>query len=164
ADQAAAAVIEAWQKRQPARLSVGRGELAGMTFNRTRDPGPMDTRVSVLRADSSEGKPLAVAVNFHSHCTAHMEVDLRAVSRDWPGEVMDQIEAALLGVTALYLQGTCGDVNFRREFNGTARRFEPAQAITRVALQALENCRPVESAGVGTLTARVTLPTRRWTR
>src|SRR5262245_40692294 len=97
AKEAAAAVVEAWHNRQPARLSVGSGELASMTFNRTRESGPVDTRVSVLRADAAGGKPLAVAVNFHSHCTAHMEVDLHAVSRDWPGEVVDQIEAALPG-------------------------------------------------------------------
>jgi|ERR1043166_4723149 hypothetical protein len=164
AGQAAAAVIEAWQERQPAQLSVGKGELTGMTFNRTRDAGTVDTRVSVLRADSPEGKALAVAVNFHSHCTAHMEVDLRAVSRDWPGEVVDQIEAALPGATALYLQGTCGDVNFRREFNGTERRFEPARAITQVALAALETARPVEASGLAAITRTVLLPTRRWTR
>ena len=164
ARQAADAVVEAWKKRQPVRLSVGSGELAGMTFNRTRDNGPVDTRVSVLRADTLDGRPLAVAVNFHAHPTAHMEVDMRAVSRDWPGEVVDQIEAALPGATALYLQGTCGDVNFCREFSSTDRRFEPARAVSGVALKAMENLRPVEARGVAAVTRAVTLPTRRWTR
>jgi hypothetical protein len=124
----------------------------------------MDTRVNVLRADTLDGKPLAVAVNFHSHCTAHMEVDLRAVSRDWPGEVVGQIEAALPGVTTLYLQGTAGDVNFRREFNGTERRFEPARAVTRTSLDAIAKARPIEATGVGAVARRIILPTRRWTR
>ena len=164
ARETAAAVVEAWRKRRPARLFVGHGELAGMTFNRARENGPVDTRVTVLRAESADGNALAAAVNFHSHCTAHMEVDLRAVSRDWPGEVVDQIEAALPGATALYVQGTCGDVNFRREFNGTERCFEPARAVTRVALQALEKARSVEPRGVHAVRSQVTLPTRRWTR
>lgn len=164
ARESANAVIEAWRRREPAKLSVGQGELAGLTFNRTRENGPTDTRVSVLRADTLAGQPLAVAVNFHSHCTAHLEADLRAVGRDWPGEVVDQIEAALPGATALYLQGTAGDVNFRREFNGTERRFEPARAITRVALEALPKARPVEASGVAGITQIVSLPTRRWTR
>jgi hypothetical protein len=164
AQQAAAVVIQAWRIRQPAKLSVGKSELAGMTFNRTRENGPVDTRISVLRADTLEGQPLAVAVNFHSHCTAHMETDLRAISRDWPGEVVDQLEVALPGVTAMYWQGTCGDVNFCREFNGTDRRFEPARAVTRAALAALEQARPIERPGVCALTRTVHLPTRRWTR
>jgi hypothetical protein len=164
ARQAADAVIEAWQKRQPARLSVGSGELSGMTFNRARDNGPIDSRVGVLRVDALDGRPLAVAVNFHAHPIAHMEVDLRAVSRDWPGEVVDQIESALPGAMAMYLQGTCGDVNFKREFNGTDRRFEPARVLTSTVLNALNGLRSVEPTGVNAVTQKVSLPTRLWTR
>jgi len=164
ASAAASAIVEAWQTRRPAALRVGHSELNGMTFNRTREGGPVDTRVSVLCADDADGRALAVAVNFHSHCTAHMEVDLQAISRDWPGEVVDQIEKALPGATALYLQGTCGDVNFRREFNGTERRFEPARAITKAALEAVQKARPVEANGIQYVSRTVTLPTRRWTR
>src|SRR5436309_2792090 len=163
AKAAADAVIDAWRGRQPARLAVGKGELTGMTFNRTRDHGPVDSRVSVLRADAPNGEPLAVVVNFHSHCTAHLEVDLRAISRDWTGEVVDQIEAALPGATALYLQGTCGDVNFLREFNGTDRRAEPGRGVTRAALEACANARPVEKSGIFGAINTVQIPTRRWT-
>jgi hypothetical protein len=164
AQQTAAAMIEAWKNRQPARLFAGKAELTGMTFNRTRENGPVDTRVSVLRADTTAGRPLAALVNFHSHCTAHMETDLQAISRDWPGEVVDQIEAALPGATAMYLQGTCGDVNFRREFNGTPRRFEPARGISEKALEALHSARPVEQTGLAWVSCDVVLPTRRWKR
>ena len=164
AAEAAAAVIEAWQSRQPARLSVGHGELPGMTFNRARENGPTDTHLGVLRADGLDGRPLAVAVNFHSHCTAHMETDLFAVGRDWPGEVVDQLEAAFPGAIALYLQGICGDVNFRREFNGTERRFEPAHAISKTVLDALRTARPIDWPGVAFQSRAISLPTRRWER
>ncbi len=164
AEQAADALAEAWRQRQPARLFAGKAELPGMTFNRTRENGPTDTRIGLLRADTLGGQPLAAVVNFHSHCTAHMELDLRAVSRDWPGEVVDQLEAAMPGLTALYLQGTCGDVNFRREFNGTERRFEPARALAKAALAAMPKLRPVERPGVAAHTRQLTLPTRRWRR
>jgi len=93
-----------------------------------------------------------------------MEVDFRAVSRDVPGEVVDQLQAAIPGVTALYLQGTCGDINFRREYLSTDRRFEPARAVTGVALKALASARPIETPGVTVATRTVSLPTRRWTR
>ena len=162
--EAANAVVEAWQKRRPAKLYCGSSELNDMTFNRTRENGPTDNRVSVLRADTADGRPLAAVINSHSHCTAHLETDLRAVSRDWPGEVVDQVESALPGATVMYLQGTCGDVNFRREFNGTERRFEPARAITRVALEALANGRQVERPGVAAFSRTTAVPTRRWTR
>jgi neutral ceramidase len=164
AEQVAAAAIDAWSNRRGARLWVGQGKLAGLTFNRSREGGPVDERITILRADDVEGRPLAVAVNFHSHCIAHMEVDLHAVSRDWPGEVVAQIEAALPGATALYLQGTCGDVNFRREFNGTDRRFEPAVALTQAALHAFQGARPIEARTIATVSQTFELPTRRWSR
>jgi len=161
---AADAIIEAWKKKRPARLTAGSNQLSGMTFNRTREGGPVDTQINVLRADYVDGEPIAVLVNFHSHCTAHMEIDVEAIGRDWPGEVVDQIEAQMPGATALYLQGTCGDVNFRREYNGTEKRFEPARAVTAAALQALAGGHLVEAAGIESIIQKVTLPTRRWTR
>jgi hypothetical protein len=164
ANLAAEAGIDAWNQRRAARLKFGTTNLEGMTFNRTRPDGPVDPRVSVLRVDGIAGEPLAVAVNFHSHCTAHMESDPRAISRDWPGELVDNLEQALPGAIALYLQGNCGDVNFLREYNGTARRFEPARALTRAALTARESARPLEGAGISGVLHRTTLPTRRWTR
>jgi neutral ceramidase len=161
--ETAAAIGQARRACQPARLYMGHSQLNGMTFNRARENGTVDARVSVLRADTIEGKPLAVLVNFHSHCIAHMETDLHAVSRDWPGEVVDEIERTLPGATALYLQGTCGDVNFRREYNGTEKRFEPARALSRVVLASLPNLRPVTGSNIEVTSNDVALPTRRWT-
>ena len=134
-----------------------------MTFNRTREGGPVDTQLSVIRADMTDGTPLAILINFHSHCTAHMEMDLEAVGRDWPGEVVDQIEKEFPGATAMYLQGTCGDVNFRREYNNTEKRFEPARAVAATALRALADARPIDSGGISSVVQKVVLPTRRWT-
>src|SRR5215471_10069112 len=59
ANAASCATAEAWAKRQPARVYVGKSELRDMTFNRTRENGPVDSRVSVLRADTAAGQPLA---------------------------------------------------------------------------------------------------------
>jgi hypothetical protein len=164
ANAAADAIIEAARRRQPARLLFGTSRLEGMTFNRTRENGPVDTVVSVLRADSLAGRPLAIGVNFHSHCTAHMEVDLNAVGRDWPGDLVDALERELPGCMGMYLQGTCGDVNFRREFNGTEKRFEPARALVKSALDAYQSARQVPNRGIATVTQKVRLPTRRWTQ
>jgi hypothetical protein len=161
AKSAAEAGLEAWRKRQPARLRVGSGHTKGGGFNRTRENGPMDTRLMVLRADNLDGRPFAVAVNFHCHLNAHLEVDLHAVSRDWSGEVTDQIGAAYPGAMALYLQGTCGDVMISSEYSSTERRFEPAREITKTALEACENSRPVNGT-IGYVTKRIQLPTRRW--
>src|ERR1041385_1707860 len=119
AGAAAEAIIQAWQERKPATLRAGFGEAKGMAFKRSRENGPVDTKLGILCADTLDGKPLAVAVNYHCHLNAHLETDLRAVSRDWSGEVVDQIETALPGATALYLQGMCGDVMISFDFAST---------------------------------------------
>lgn len=162
--QTVEAVVEAWQIRQAATLRVGAGEVKDLTFNRTRENGPVDTRLSVLRADSVNGKTFAIALNFHSHLTAHLETDFRAISRDWSGEVIDGIEAALPGAIAMYLQGTCGDVMLKAEFNSTNRRFEPARVITEIALNAIEKSRVVLGETIQVAAEKIKLPTRRWTR
>jgi hypothetical protein len=164
AQMAADAVTQAWESRQPAKFSVGSAEINGLTFNRTRENGPVDSRLALLRVDTLENKPMAIALNFHSHLTAHLETDLEAVSRDWSGEVTDQLERAVPGVMALYLQGICGDVMLSTEFNSTPRRFEPAQGITKAALDAWADSKPLTVDAVGAVTRQIDLPTRRWTR
>jgi neutral ceramidase len=164
AKQAVDAVVEAWNNRKAARISVGQTEIVGLTFNRTRESGPVDTRLSVLKIESPKEEPIAAVINFHSHCTAHMEVDLRAISRDWPGEVVDRFAKAFTGVTALYVQGTAGDVNTLRKFNSTELRFEPAKQITAAAFEAWLTAKPVKNTTVDYVTVDAKLPTRAWTR
>lgn len=162
--QTVEAVVEAWQTRQSATLRVGVGNVKDLTFNRTRENGPVDTRLSVLRADSIDGKAFAIAFNFHSHLTAHLETDFWAISRDWSGEVIDLIEDALPGATAMYLQGTCGDVMLKPEFNSTNRRFEAARTISEVTLNVVEKSRVVSGAAIRVIRGNIKLPTRRWSR
>ena len=164
AKMAAEALVEAWRKRQPVTVAVGAAAVSGYTFNRTRENGPMDTRMAVLRVDTAAGRPLAIAVNYHSHLTAHQNFDLHAVSRDWSGEMIDQIEAGLPGIMAMYLQGTCGDVMTLPEFSSTPRRFEPASAFAKAALEIWRDARALPGKEVDFAIRRIALPTRRWTR
>jgi len=162
--EATVAVLEkAWKSRRDARLSTGFTSISGLTYNRTRDHGPVDERISVLRADTPDGKPLAAIINFHAHPTVFWQVENRSISRDWPGMVVDQIENALPGITALYVQGTCGDVNILLEYWTEERYREPADIISSAALKALSGARPVTVSKAGAIVREVDLPARRWT-
>ncbi|HOP96636.1 MAG TPA: hypothetical protein PLK78_04275 [Verrucomicrobiota bacterium] len=152
---------ETWQ---PDRLSVESTDVDGFTFNRSRENGPVDRRLSVLRADSLDGKPVAVAFNYHTHINARLDASPRAISRDLPGEIIDRVEHRHPGVMALFLQGTCGDVMLRPEFASTERSVEPGRAIAKAILEVMEHCRPVEGERIGTTRRTVRLPTRPWTR
>ncbi len=164
ARQAATAAIQAFRQRRPARLSAGKSEVSGWAFNRTRPNGPLDTRLSVWRADDADGQSFAAVVNYQAHPTVMMELGAADLSRDWPGQVTDLLEATHPGLTALFFQGSCGDVNFEAHWNAVERCREPGRAVAGYALQALASARPVSGERVAVATLPVTLPTRRWTR
>lgn len=160
--QAATAVIMAWRNRRPARLATSRDQLVGYSFNRTRPHGQVDTNVTVLRVDSTDDQPLAVVVNFGAHPTVTTQWRPFDVSRDLPGDVRDRIELAIPGVTAMYVQGACGDVNFLPEYVSEARHHEPAQKVAEMALNCVASAVPSNSLAVNSASEIATLPTRRW--
>jgi hypothetical protein len=143
---------------------VGHAELAGWTYNRTRENGPTDPRISVWRADDSHGRPLSAVVNFQAHPTVMMHLGLTDVSRDWPGQVTDLLEHAIPGLEALYFQGACGDITFLPQWEHPARCHEPGRAVAAKALEAFTSARLVESPQIGHACRSVVLPTRRWER
>ncbi|WP_435005541.1 hypothetical protein P12x_003379 [Tundrisphaera lichenicola] len=161
--QAATAAILAWQSRTPARLRVGHSEMTGYSYNRTRPRGLIDPRVTALRVDRLDGSTLAVAVNFGAHPCVGTALWPWDVCRDIPGEVVDGLEAAHPGSLALYLQGACGDVNFLPEFSTPDRYQEPARALIRNALGALDQGREMSGPVVASASETASLPTRRWT-
>jgi hypothetical protein len=164
--QSASAAVQAWQQREAATVRVGKTDVAGLSYNRTRLKGPVDERLSVWRLDRMDGTPLAAVVNFQAHPTIMMSLGAAEVSRDAPGVVVDEIESALPGAIALYLQGSCGDVNFGEEWNNPQRCLEPSQRLAATALRAMESARPLAARlpGVESVSTTVTLPTRRWSR
>jgi hypothetical protein len=164
ARQTAQAVVLAWKQRRPARLAVGKSEVVGWTYNRTRAGGPVDTRLSVWRIDDVDGRPLAAVVNFQAHPVVMMSLGADDLSRDNPGEITDLLEARIPGLLALYLQGACGDVNFDERWNNPAGCHDPGRAVADLALEAFTAARPVDAPQVRAVAGPVVLPTRRWTR
>src|SRR5688572_20475644 len=97
ARQAATAAILAWRNQREVTLRAGHVDLLDHTYNRTRENGAVDAAMTVLRADAPDGMPVAVAANFASHPTSMMEWDRFAVSRDYPGVMIDTLAAAMPG-------------------------------------------------------------------
>lgn len=164
AKQAATAGILAWRGRASATAACAHAEIADLTFNRTRPNGQIDTRLSTLRLDRMDGSPLAMVVGFQAHPCIYTELMPWTVTRDVPGEVCDKLELAYPGMTALYLQGACGDVNFLREMATPERCHEPADRLVKTALALQPDARRMGETVVAAASERVKLPTRRWTR
>jgi len=86
------------------------------------------------------------------------------LSRDWPGQVTDHLEEKHPGLTALFFQGACGDVNFEAGWHDPKVCHEPGRAVAAAALLALAGARPADEPRVGAAALPVVLPTRRWDR
>lgn len=161
--QAATAAILAWENRQPATVKAGHVDVPGLSYNRTRENGLTDDRLTVLGVDRADGSPLAVVVNFGAHPCVSTLLRPFDVSRDVPGLICDGLEKALPGATALYVQGACGDVNFLAEFTDLAREKEPAEKLVEASLEALGGASRMEGT-VGASSVLAEIPTRRWER
>ncbi|MCC6050671.1 MAG: neutral/alkaline non-lysosomal ceramidase N-terminal domain-containing protein [Thermofilum sp.] len=106
---AASAVAEAAGRLAEASVRFGRGRLDGWTVNRRRPGlGPLDNEVGALLLEGV-GSPVAAVVNFACHAVVLGHNNL-LISADYPGAVSRAVKR-LLGATALFLTGACGDVN-----------------------------------------------------
>jgi Neutral/alkaline non-lysosomal ceramidase, N-terminal len=114
------AVKEAQAKLQPARLTWAKGEADIALNRRERKPdgtveigvnpdGPIDRSLSLVQAQTLEGKPIATLVNFQCHGTVLGPKNL-LVSADWIGAMRRKVGAAT-GAPVMYLQGATGDLN-----------------------------------------------------
>lgn len=159
-DQIAAGAAQAWARRQPVRLSVGRGRV-DLTFNRRLvrpdggvemiwgqgrqvDPallGPTNPEVGVIRLDDSEGRMVALLFNYACHPVV-LGSGNRLLTADFPGAAMAYLEKEFPGAVALFLQGAAGDldpyVDLQNQFGAEQEQGEElGEEVARVASETI---------------------------
>jgi hypothetical protein len=152
AAQLAAAVVLAWQDRQPARLRHASVALEGMSVNRRDPAGPRDTELAVVAAERDGVGPVCL-VNFACHPVTMQVQPL--VSADFPGAAMGRLERELgPGATCLFLQGAAGDTN---PVLGDSREWQDVEAyglmVAGAALQGVGAARLTEPDPAPTVAA-----------
>lgn len=155
AERSAEAVAQAFERRVPAKIGGGVGNLTGLSFNRrfwmkngvvhtnpgignpdvVEPAGPIDTQVTVLRFDDLDGKPLGVLTNFSCHTDT---VGGNKYSADWVGVAVRSIRrlvAELNGVDGeidpnefgvIVVNGACGEINHHDVFSPERRKQWPS--------------------------------------
>jgi len=88
------------------------GTVTMLWQNPTRIPtAPFDPRVGVIRLDTTDGKPLAILVNYACHAVVFGPDNLR-YSADFVGVMCDRVEKSFDNrPLCLFLQGADGDIN-----------------------------------------------------
>ncbi|MEN6625635.1 MAG: neutral/alkaline non-lysosomal ceramidase N-terminal domain-containing protein [Candidatus Sumerlaeia bacterium] len=114
---------------RPARLFFGRGSCGIGVSRRGTDMngddlweinpyGPRDPEVFVLKAVGADGRPFAVTFNYACHPTT---IGTDEICGDYVGYAQSEMEKRLGGATALFLQGTAGDI--KPDYHAPADRF-----------------------------------------
>jgi len=164
------AIADAHEAMQPARLGVGT-TLSDVGVNRREvtenhtvilgfNPwGPYDPALTVLRFEGDTG-PIAIIVHYGAHPTT-MGIG-REISRDWPGVMVDRLEAAT-GAVAMFINGAVGDVAPRafglgRLPNGPEAARDLGIRAANDALRACASIRDFRDPELELLTSPVSLP------
>lgn len=104
-------LVRAEAALEPATLSFGSAAVDGVSANRLDLTGPHDPTISVLRALSKSGAPIATVVHFACHPTV-LPAECRMISADFPGSIRRVLDPDRFG-TVLFANGAAGDVSTR---------------------------------------------------
>lgn len=154
----AGAVYGAFHSRQPVRVGGGHGRAAAVSVNRVHREDPVDDSVQVLRVDSLEGDPIAVAVGFACHGTC-MGGHVPDWTADFAAPLRDTIAAGLPGVRPLFFQGCAGDIAPWDFWFGNAEPRSQSYANrdalgAAVGAETLRVCAGIHGASEGRVVAR----------
>ena len=124
--------------------------------------GIYDPTMTVLRFEGAQG-PLATLVHYGAHPTV-FHGKSRAVSRDWPGIMIDRIEA-LTGAPALFINGAVGDVAPRTNAmaavgDGETALLEVGTRAATDALRAFRSIKELRELDLAVLSGEILLPYR----
>ncbi len=109
-EQLSETIIAAAASLKPARMGISTTEVP---YNRNRHtkqkPPARDPFLAVMRFDDTDGKPLAVLVNFAAH-PVMTDSRLLKFSADYPGFLMNTVEEKI-GCPCVFMQGASGDLS-----------------------------------------------------
>jgi len=107
-DKLEALINDADQNYRPVKIGTGSRVIDGLNRNRRKDPD-VDKELIVTRIDLTNGKPMAVLVNWTAHPTFLDGKDM-LVSAEWPGYLQSELQNLIgNGVTTMYYNGAEGD-------------------------------------------------------
>ena len=113
-------IAGALQARKPAKLTFTKATATFGMNRRFRNPngtwsikdnpeGLVDPEVTIVRAESLEGAPIATVFTYACHCTT-LGGDIYQYHGDWSGVACDELEKST-GVPALFATGCGADLN-----------------------------------------------------
>ncbi|MDD5529492.1 MAG: neutral/alkaline non-lysosomal ceramidase N-terminal domain-containing protein [bacterium] len=142
-EKIATCVSSADKKKKEAVIGIGKGKVQ-IGINRREKKGkemiigenptgPIDTELSVIKIDTTAGKPIALIVNYSCHPVI-LGPENRHISGDYPAFATDFIEKNT-GVPALFITGASANIN---PISGVTNSFKEVERLgKKIALETL---------------------------
>jgi neutral ceramidase len=121
------AIVTADSQLRPAALGAAEGSIPNASHNRRHDGGLVDETMSVLRVDGTDGKPIAVVVNFAAHPTVVGGQPV-LITADYPRGLYDRITTDP-GAIPIFLNGAQGDQSPGNPTNAAGDDYARAKAL-----------------------------------
>ena len=172
------AVKNAAGSLRPCKLMVGSRPAPGISVNRRIETtrgiasvhrqlppevvigpeGPVDDRVRVAAFVDRSDKPVAILVNFTMHPV--LEMCIKHVSPDYPGEISLDLQRRHPGAEVLFLQGACGNINPPTTQRSAANARRYGQRLAKLVDETLDGLTPVEGDELALRWKAIRLPVR----
>jgi glutamate-1-semialdehyde aminotransferase len=155
------AAAQAADALTPARVGSAATDCPGVTVNRCGDePQATCDRLTVLRVEEADGKPLAAAVAFACHpVNLH---DSGQVTPDFPHYLQQELQKAVQAqIPVLYFNGASGDLNpanFQPHQPSEQAAEQTAGRIAACAAEAWGDSNPRNDAELGFAALDTALP------
>ncbi|MFN3840189.1 MAG: neutral/alkaline non-lysosomal ceramidase N-terminal domain-containing protein [Cyclobacteriaceae bacterium] len=118
---------------KPAELHYGTMAVSDAVTNRLIRNGPVDSLLHILEIGYEDGSK-CILTSFPAHATCMASADLR-LSRDYPGELVDRLEASRYAF-AMFLAGAVGSHAPMREKNGDFKIQQMGSRLAEAVQQA----------------------------
>ncbi len=109
-DAAVRAATQALAARRPVRLRWSSVQGAGVAVDRRAPSRPVDPPIDLVRLVGKDGDVVGWLVSYPCHPVV-LAADNRSVSADYVWALRAELEAQAQGSVAVFLPGTCGNVN-----------------------------------------------------
>ena len=151
------AIGQAVSSLEPGRVGFGGTPVPGLSVNRVDEGGEADDQALLMRIDDVRGRMRAAVINFGAH-----PVTLGAdtvICGDYPADAIGKMENEREGMRALFLQGSCGDLNCRGFGEGMEMMKANGSLLCDHVLPALDGIETYDDVDLDGDTYEIALPT-----
>ena len=169
-EKVALAMVNAKKRAEPSILYNGFTSVPEVAKNRRAGETAVDNELGILWAKNSEGKITGIIVNYACHCTI-LDSSNYLISADYPGYIYQEAEKQFPGVTAMFFNGACGDLNIGYSADASAfganmgelRSFKNAEKMAGFIFEGIKRVinNPIEVEGqISFIYVTLELPSR----